>query len=1278
MNDVSQNTSNIQTEPVSDQPNTEVTEAQKTAIRSLAPKILTSEKDLARVKPYLDLLTETIDAPGITNIALTGNYGSGKSTIINTFQHQHSEYEYLRISLASFGNVSDEIEETKAEPNSAQVDGNQELQPKATGKKPVRAKPDKKAAKEKKEELERLLEISILQQIFYHVKPSAIPDSRFKRITNIKDEHIFMIAASFVLWVASALMLFKFDYIDRINPVSWNTKLNFDWWAPPIFLIFFTGIGIFAKNIVRLLSNSKINKVNIKGELELGDKLDKSVFNEHLEEILYFFERTKFNLVVIEDLDRFDSTDIFTKLRELNTLLNNSQSIKERKGHKDIVFLYAISDETFSDKNERVKFFEYIIPVIPFINPSNAGEQLGQLILDAKIEDPRFKEFTEDLVTFIDDIDMRLLTNIFHEYQLYRTNLSLDLEQDKLFSMVTYKNMYPEDFSRLHSRKGVLYDFITNRAVYLKDLKDSLDQRIEENQEDIDIISALRANQTEDLKALYIKAIYQKFPGALGIRLSNAIDFSELIKDENFNQFAKMGNFEYWIITMNPSYGLYRQDFNRSNISFSGLEQEINPGFTYAQTVQQIKDLQDGREQQLKEENESLNQKKQDMELWSLSEIFEEVDIDPHISHFADNGLIRNLLLNGYIDENYADYISLFHEVNMTADDFAFEKKIKSGTVLPFEYKLTSIAYLVKKLAEKYFKREVILNLDLVECLMEDQDSHIEKRSKLLGLLSSERDRPVRFIDQFITKKPQQVDVFIKLLASFWPGFWSYLETKSGYTSEKLDSYLKLLVTHSDISDLKSQGKSLASHIEKKADFLLLFSTPEEIAKAKTAIDKLEIRFETISAPDETTGELFDHVYDNGHYRINVHNVQLIIAQKGSDTDQQTADTANYTTIQNSACEPLKKYVQSNLNSYVENVLLKISGNTKEAEVHLLKLLNDEGIKRELRTAIISGKCLQISDLSGLFHPSLQELALQEEIVEPVWNNVFAYYDTVIQLRGEGSEGSSFDDTLIAYLNIEHNYLALSQQQIAGNEAYETDSAEKLSIEIMMCNELSEKAYAALMLSHSFYYDTEDMSDLNADKVAWAVHNSRIELSKYTYDHLKEYFPGQQTLLIESQQDELSNKIGELQLDEADSATLLDSDNLEKDSKLLVYDEMPDETVIASPQLSRSSCRLLASAPETEVSYAVAEGMFKHSRSFAERITLLNQRFDKFSAAEIQALLNSLGGDYPDLFKSRHRPKFSTDAFHTELFAKLKSKRMIKDFEPYQKQEGLYRVIANY
>lgn len=87
-------------------------------INSLAPKILTDENDIEKIRPYLNSIKKTLDAKGITNIALTGGYGSGKSTIIKTFQNLYEkEFEYLNISLASFKDIDEEKKSTKNKKN---------------------------------------------------------------------------------------------------------------------------------------------------------------------------------------------------------------------------------------------------------------------------------------------------------------------------------------------------------------------------------------------------------------------------------------------------------------------------------------------------------------------------------------------------------------------------------------------------------------------------------------------------------------------------------------------------------------------------------------------------------------------------------------------------------------------------------------------------------------------------------------------------------------------------------------------------------------------------------------------------------------------------------------------------------------------------------------------------------------------------------------------------------------------------------------------------------
>ena len=86
----------------------------------------------------------------VRNIALTGPYGSGKSSVLYTLQKKYKGHEYLQISLATLESydIPEDIENKK----------------KGT------------------EQLNRLIEYSILQQLIYREKYATVPNSRIKRI----------------------------------------------------------------------------------------------------------------------------------------------------------------------------------------------------------------------------------------------------------------------------------------------------------------------------------------------------------------------------------------------------------------------------------------------------------------------------------------------------------------------------------------------------------------------------------------------------------------------------------------------------------------------------------------------------------------------------------------------------------------------------------------------------------------------------------------------------------------------------------------------------------------------------------------------------------------------------------------------------------------------------------------------------------------------------------------------------------------------------------------
>lgn len=204
--------------------------------------------------------------------------------------------------------------------------------------------------------------------------------------------------------------------------------------------------------LIAFSGNARLNQVTIAGsEIKIED--ENSIFNHHLDEILYFFQCTTYNVVIIEDLDRFNTTDIFLKLRELNYLLNQSKIV----GRK-ITFIYAIKDDMFADSS-RTKFFDYITTVIPVISPFNSKEILRKALIALGHENEVNDDTIKEVAFFIGD--MRLLQNIANEYHQYRLRLGCDdahkIDNNKLLALIVYKNYYPNDFALLPKRGGKIY-----------------------------------------------------------------------------------------------------------------------------------------------------------------------------------------------------------------------------------------------------------------------------------------------------------------------------------------------------------------------------------------------------------------------------------------------------------------------------------------------------------------------------------------------------------------------------------------------------------------------------------------------------------------------------------------------------------------------------------------------------------------------------------------------------------------------------------------------------
>ena len=188
------------------------------------------------------------------------------------------------------------------------------------------------------------------------------------------------------------------------------------------------------------------------------------------------------DVLVIEDLDRFEDIEIFIQLKELNFLVNSK--LRAEKKNRIIKFIYMVKDDIFKTK-ERTKFFDFIIPVVPVTTSYNSYNQLIKLLGDSeKYEYYLDEDYLYEISLFIDD--NRLLYNICNEYILYYYNINLKirkLDKEKLFSILVYKNFCPSDFIMLCKNKGNLCEIISKKENLILELTTNYEKQIEKLKE---------------------------------------------------------------------------------------------------------------------------------------------------------------------------------------------------------------------------------------------------------------------------------------------------------------------------------------------------------------------------------------------------------------------------------------------------------------------------------------------------------------------------------------------------------------------------------------------------------------------------------------------------------------------------------------------------------------------------------------------------------------------------------------------------------------------------
>lgn len=1198
-------------------------------IESLVPVII-DKKDEQAYSAVEDI-ANALKEEDIKNIALTGSYGSGKSSVLKTLEQDYKKgYTYLKISLAT---LKDKKENNSEEDNSS------------TSKVGQGGETSKRNADNTSNdnEINRLIEYSILQQIIYKENIDSLPQSRFKRIKNIdskRSKKYSLLAIGFLL---SIIILFEPKFLR----ITWIYKLLSCNWLNIIFdiisILYMLWIlfQVGRKLIVRLCNN-KLNKFNIK-ECAIEINEETSIFNKHLDEILYFFEVTKYNVVIIEDLDRFDTQDIFLKLRELNQIINESKSIKRDIGR--VVFIYAVRDDIFKDRN-RTKFFDYIVTVIPVINSHNSCDILLKDI-------PELKEsFCNDIGLYIDD--MRILINIKNEFSQFKRRLGDKLEYENLFGMIVYKNYFPDDFSKLQNRRGLVYSVIKNKIKYIKKIIDEKYMEINDYEDKIKEASKYKIKNEIELRTLYVAEYIQKIPNFqifTGENGSNIYTIKKLTEDKD--SFEKLISNKLYYKQYGNSYP------NSMSINFKEIEDKVDKDNDYQKRLSFCTpDI----EYEYKRNVEDVKKKIIKIKRLSLKEILSEFGDKIFKDLFkGDKELILFLIKKGYINENYNDYISYFYPGTLTSNDKAFIKNLVLSTFTSdnqYEYNIEKPESTIDAINDFDFSNKNILNYNILDFLAKNkskEEKYERYFSDIIDLMIKEH--PFDFIISYFEQGECRDDVLNELF-KIWNNYWECIF--DNYRNDvDIDRLLIIYIKYLPLDILENKKSLIGLKKLLGNNYNLIIENIDLITfdNAERITETLSIKYEDISLEDYfISKEYFEVIFleyaiNKKHYKLNWNNLNVIFNYY--NIDKLDFEKATYSNLLNIKNQDVIDYIDENIEECLNELFPELS--IEENEDALIKIINwdNDSLSEETKEKYLSKQKNKIQNI-GSIRNKCWNLAIKIDIILSSWINIYQYL-----LEDE----NQINDLLVKFI-IENEGVLISD-----NSINEFDDVEAISLfhALFNSNILPTDNYRKLISVFDYYFEEDDdLSSLEEERMKILVENDKLQFTKEIYTLLNDNFDRSLLrLYVINNQSDYINNITEYTIEISDAIYFLKSDKFSKEEKIEIIESFDVDFIENNVQLADIICEFMVNNQYIEIDIDLNLRIIALCSNNTLKLKIVLMFFDRneYDKDIVTYFLDALGKPYNGITNLGSRPKIPNNELTKKIIKYLDDEEYISSFE---------------
>lgn len=733
----------------------------KTALLTLAPVFEKTEHQL-----YVDHLLAGLRQPANRNIALTGPYGSGKSSILDKVVTDYPESPENPVDDATKNETGGS--EKRASRHRGFRDKLANL---ARGRR-LRVPRERRILRvsistlgpsaENEHESEddttettNRIQKELVKQLLYRVEPGEIPGKRFPQRPRPPRGRVAWEAAGFAFLLTVGLWLFG------VRPDLSPPGTSLPWWLSALVLGMIVA-GAFSAARWNF-TGKPIQQVSAAGASISFDKNTDSVFDKYLDEIVRFFEIAKTEVVIFEDLDRFNTPEIFDSLRELNTLLNESAVLRSEK--RTLHFVYAVKDSMFekivkssekpddgeegsncspndaakseTDRANRTKFFELVVPVVPFLSSNNARDLLGTTLegLERPEGDDSVSRSLIDLVAR-HTTDMRLLRNIRNEFVVFAQRLlgptgrAPGITADAVFALVAYKNFHMSDYEAIFHRKSKLDDLERAR----RDVVEGAIEQLQIKKNDLAVAGErvqrqgkLASRLGEKLRTHLAPLPTNTLEGAVKVD-GDVLDLNDVGEVATWRSIiaSKEIGVEY-VVKYSGRSEIYVLDQSVLETLFS---EAFEPGLWDEITVES-----------LAEDRNAIEKKINDLRGADFAAVSGLIDPDDDseanakfrkaITDDLGSDLARDLVRHGYISKYFAEYASVFYGKFIGVEVAKFFRDCVWPNKMDVEAKLTAddVANVFEEAPADFIRSRSALNLDIVKHLLQSMKTGTTEKS---------------------------------------------------------------------------------------------------------------------------------------------------------------------------------------------------------------------------------------------------------------------------------------------------------------------------------------------------------------------------------------------------------------------------------------------------------------------------------------------------------------------------------------------------------------------